>query len=509
MPGRAKIAVGWCGACVLAMTSLAYAANDASLAAAVKRRDTQAVRMLLKQKANVNIPLPDGATALHWAAQWDDLDTAGLLIDSGARVNAPDDYGVTPLWLASLNGNSLMIAKLLKAGADANAALPTGETVLMTAARTGMVDAVNLLLERGVAVNAKESSHGQTALMWAAAEGHTDVVRALIKHGADVRARSEAGFTPLVLAARNASLETPKVLLAAGANVNEASSVGTTALVVATVRGHTSLAKFLLEQGADVNAGPGFGPLHWAAGDYSFAGVNGRMGLADENSEWSQLEGLKGQEQLDFIKLLLSHGANVNARADVSPRAELGNDGRSSVINTPADRRKFGGTPFWLAAKALDVDVMRLLVANGADPSILTNRHVTPLMAAAGVGAGAGSNGTPESKALEAVRLCLELGNDINVANVDGETALHGAAYRTPQPADNLIQFLVEKGANMNVKNVRGWTPLIIVEGLYFNGTHTLSTSAAALLRKLGAEPTPEGSVDRQVSTMNVGVVNR
>jgi hypothetical protein len=103
----------------------------------------------------------------------------------------------------------------------------------------------------------------------------------------------------------------------------------------------------------------------------------------------------------------------------------------------------------------------------------------------------------------------LELGNNIDVANVDGETALHGAAYRTPQPADNLIRFLVETGAKMNVKNTRGWTPLIIVEGLYFNGSYTFSASAAELLRKLGADPTPEGSVERQVPTMNVGVLNR
>lgn len=508
MLDSAKTAISWAVVGLVGIAGVASAAHDDSLAAAVQRQDRQAVRALLEQRPNVNVPLPDGATAIHWAAQWDDLDTAGLLIDAGARVNVADDYGVTPLWLASLNGSALMVGKLLKAGADPNAALPTGETVLMTAAHTGKVDAVDLILEHGAAVNAKERAYGQTALMWAAAEGHREVVRALIQHGADVDARSKAGYTPLLLAARNASLEIPKDLLAADADVNEASANGTTALVVATVRGRTALGKFLLEQGADVNAGPGFAALHWAAGDYGFAGVNGRLGLKDENSEWSQLEGLKGQEQLDFIKLLLAHGADVNARADAAPRADSGDRGRS-VINIPRERRTFGGTPFWLAAKALDVEVMRLLVASGADPSIPTDRNVTPLMAAAGVGSGVGSNGTPESKAIQAVKLCLVLGNDLNAANVDGETALHGAAYRTPQPADNLLQFLVENGANMNVKNARGWTPLIIVEGLYFNGTHSRSASAATLLRRLGADPTPQGSVERQVPTMNVGVVNR
>jgi ankyrin repeat protein len=374
----------------------------------------------------------------------------------------------------------------------------------MTAAHTGMAEVVNLLLEHGASVNAKESSYGQTALMWAVAEGHAEVAQALIKHAADVHARSATGYTPFLLSARNAGLETPRLLLGAGADVNEAAPDGTTALVVATIRGHLALAKFLLEQGADVNAGPGFAPLHWAAGDY-VGGVNGRMGLGDEDSDWTVFEGLKGQAKRDFIELLLASGANPNARAAVSPRAESA--GRS-VINTPPESQ-FGGTPFWLAAKAANVETMRLLLAHGADPSLTTNRKATPLMAAAGVGSGAGSNPVPESRALEAVKLCLELGNNIDVANVDGETALHGAAYRTPQPADNLIRFLVETGAKMNVKNTRGWTPLIIVEGLYFNGSYTFSPSAAELLRKLGADPTPEGSVERQVPTMNVGVLNR
>jgi ankyrin repeat protein len=153
-----------------------------------------------------------------------------------------------------------------------------------------------------------------------------------------------------------------------------------------------------------------------------------------------------------------------------------------------------------MSARSGEIEAMRLLVASGADPSLATEMRTTPLMAAAGVGGGTGNHSVLQSRALEAVRLCKELGNDINAANADGETALHGAAYRGPQGTDMLIQFLVDNGARMNVRNKHGWTPLTIVEGLYFTATNTASESGAELLRKLGAEPSPP-NVDRQVGT--------
>ena len=504
MCGRTAACV--CITCLLPIASVAHAANDARLAEAVKQRDREAVHALLGDKADVNAPLGDGATALHWAAQWDDLETADLLIRAGARVNATDDYGVTPLWLASTNGNAHIVEKLLQVGADPNATLPTGATVLMTASRTGKADAVQLLLEHGAAVSATEHAHGQTALMWAAAEGHAEAARALIAHGADVHAQSTAGYTPLLLSARNRSLDAARVLLDAGADVNQAAPDGTTALVVATIRSRTTLARFLLEHGADANAGPGFTPLHWAAGEWNQQ-VTGRMGLRDEDSEWSITGGLRGEAQLEFVKVLLSHGANPNARATSNPRVVGPRPQSKPRVVRPRPGRTSrrgettaGATPFWIAAKAGDVDVMRLLLVSGADPS-LANRSVTPLMAAAGVGAGTGSSPVPQSRALEAVKLCLALGNDINATtDENGETALHGAAYRGPQGTDLLIQFLVDNGASMNVKNALGWTPLTIVEGLYFTATNTYSASGAELLRTLGADPSP-ANIDRQVGT--------
>ena len=465
----------------LSVASLAAAANDGRLVEAVKKRDTAAVRALLKQHVDVNAPQPDGATALHWAAQWDDLDTATLLIRAGARVNAADDYGVTPLSLACTNGNASMVETLLQAGANPNAALPTGETALMTAARTGKVDAVKALLARGANLNAKETSSGQTALMWAAAEGVPEVVQVVIEHGADVHARSTAGFTPLLFAARVGDLKTTRTLLDAGATVNEAAANGTTALVVATIRGHTAFAEFLLDQGADPNAGPGFTPLHWAAGDWDrLAGDT--TGIQPEENEWSAFRGLRGDAKLSFVKALLAHGANPNARAATNPRSEGGNHG--GVLA--------GGTPFLMAAIAGDVRVMRTLLASGADPQLATARQTTPLMMAAGMSMPYGPP-VPESNALEAVKLCLEVGNDINAANANGETPLHAAAYRGLEGANSIVQFLVDHGARINAKNKRGWTPLTIAEGIFFLGGAggSASPSTAELLRKLGADPSP------------------
>ena len=497
MRGNATGAVGWLVVSLVSIASLAGAADDAArLAEAVNHRDAKAVQALLKQGADVNAPQPYGTTVLQWATHAGDGTTVDLLLAAGARVDAADDYGVTPLWLACLNGDPHLVERLLKAGANPKTTLPTGETVLMRAAHTGNVDVVTLLLEHRADVNARESSLGQTALMWAAAEGHAEVVQTLIAHGADIHARSKAGFTPFVLSARSADQDAARVLLDAGADVNEAAPDGTTALVVATIRSNTALAKFLLEKGADANAGPGFAPLHWVAGEWRDALNNSRR---DENSEWRVFEGLHGPAKLELAKALLAHGANPNARAKRNPGYQGGSSMRGGTLA--------GSTPFFIAATVADLDVMRLLVASGADPSLATNRRATPLMAAAGVGSGISGSPVPQGRALEAVKLCLELGNDINAANVESETALHGAAYRGPQGTDLLLQFLVDNGAKINAKNVQGWTPLTIVEGLYTNASNTLSPSGVAVLRKLGAEPSPK-DLDRNLgsSVLNGGL---
>src|SRR5205809_2875330 len=207
-----KIVVGWFAVLVLSAGNLAVAADDLRLVNAVKAKDKDAVRSLLNEKVDVNVPLADGATALQWAADWDDLETAGLLIRAGAKVNAAHEYGVTPPTAACTNGNGAMVETLLKAGADPNTALPTGETALMTCARTDSVEAVKSLLIRGANPNAKENQQGQTPLMWAVAEKRAGVAQVLIEHGADPNAHSKGGFTPLMFAARVGDVESVRVL---------------------------------------------------------------------------------------------------------------------------------------------------------------------------------------------------------------------------------------------------------------------------------------------------------
>lgn len=443
---------------LLAIASGAAAADSARIAQAVKNQDTKTARSLIKERAGVNAPLPDGSTALHWAAQWDDAETADLLLAAGADANKADDHGVTPLSLACTNGNAAMIGKLLKGGARLDTALPTGETPLMTAARTGRADAVKVLLEGGAGVKATEISSGQTAMMWAAAEGHADVVRLLIQHSADVHAKSKRGFTPLLFAAQTGSREVTRALLDAGVNINEAGGNGTTALVVATTNRHTGFAKHLLELGADPNKGPGFYAAHVVA-----------------YQEGSDIANDGGPEKLDFMKLLLERGADPNARATRAPRG----------VGT------IGATPFFLAAWAADAGLMRLLLGKGADPMIPTTLGTTPLMAAAGILHSAGGENTPERHALEAVTLCVELGLEVNAFNTShGDTALHGAAFRGLEGGASIAQFLIDRGAKLDVVDKRGWTPLAIAEGLYFSAGNTKDDKIAAVLRKAGAAPT-------------------
>jgi ankyrin repeat protein len=468
--------------CLLVAARPGIAAGDLRLVEAIKNRDTQAVQRLLGQKVDVRTTEPDGGTALHWAVHLGDRETAVLLIRAGALVNAANDNGVTPLSLACTNGSAAIVDLLLNAGANPNTTSPvTGETVLMTAARTGVVDVVRMLVDRGADVNATEPQLGQTALMWAAAEGHSGIVRVLVERGAGVRTQSKAGFTPLLFAARTGNVEIIRFLLDAGAGVNEEARDGTTALLVAIVRSHMSLARFLLTRGADSNKGPGFTPLHWAAGNWSDTDTIGDPGARSDNNEWSALEGFRGAAKRELVKLLLDHGANPNARAQGNPPRYGAGRARGGILA--------GATPFFVAARAGDVEVMRLLVAAGADPLLPNNQKITPLMVASGVGV-RGHSPVPEREALEAMRLSVELGNDINAVDAAGETALHGTAYRGISGSSTLIRFLVDKGAKLNVKNTYGWTPLAIAEGIYYGGSDTRSDPTAAFLRTLGAEPT-------------------
>ena len=463
----------------VAAASSAAAGADTPLLEAVKNRDTAAVQALVSQRVDVNIPQADGATALHWAAHWDDVEVADLLIDAGARVNAANDYGVVPLLLAATNGSTAMVARLLSAGADPNAGDENGATPLMFAARTGRIEVAEALLDRGAGVGVKDAAHGQTALMWAASAGHPEVQRVLIRAGADVRAQSARGYTPLLFAVRENHDASVRTLLDHGADINDAALDGTTSLVLATVLGHWPLAEFLLDHGANAAAdGTGFTALHWASGVWETALTTTTAG---GTTGWDALAG-RGPGKLQLVISLLEHGADPNARLT----------GRLPSYGSGGFRRiaMAGATPLLVAARAADLEIMHVLLAAGADPLLMTNDGTTALMAAAGYAYAIGTDTHPERDALAAATLVVERGVDVNAANTVGETALHAAAYAG---WDSVVQLLLDHDVDVDPKNVVGWTPLSIASGFFdlTTQTKTIHKSTMALLKKHGAAPTP------------------
>jgi ankyrin repeat protein len=461
---------------------------------AVKAADKTAVRSLLAQRVDVNAPQADGTTALHWAAHGDAAEIVELLIRAGANVKAANRYGVTPLWLACMNGNAATIEMLLKAGAEANTLLPEGETVLMTAARTGKLDAVKVLLGYGANVNAKEAWRGQTALMWAAAEGHPDVIQVLVEQGAEIHARSNGGFTALLFAAREGQIGAVEALLKVGANLNDSlpgkaperadatagstrSEIGPDAFLLAAANAHYELAAWLLDRGADPNAAPqGWTALHqvsWVR----------KAGIAGTNDPAP--EGSGNMDSLEFVRKLVAKGAALNAR--VTKRPSMGVTTLNSI----------GATPFLLAARTADAEFMRLLAELGADPLLPNEDDTTPLMVAAGIGTQSpGEDPGTEPEVLEAVKVALELGNDLNAVDKNGETVMHGAAYKH---VPSVVQFLADKGARIEVwnqQNKKGWTPLKITEGVQ-RGMNIVSSppTAAAIRQVMGT--VGRGSVEK------------
>jgi ankyrin repeat protein len=421
---------------------------------AARNADSAAVRRLVQDKADVSAAEPDGTTALHWASYRDDGESAEVLIKAGANVNAANDLGATPLWTASLNGSAAMVRRLLQAGANPNAALLLGETPLMVASRSGNADVVEQLLAKGATVNAR-AARGQTALMWAVAQKHPNVVKVLLAHRADVHARSESwrqmeavsphgaleynreipygNNTPLMFAARVGGLASATLLVAAGANVNDQDAWGISVVTLAAHSGFLDLVEFLLDKGTDPNkSAAGFTALHEAI--------------------------MRRDEPL--VRTLLAHGADPHARlATWTPTRRQSSD-------LHFEPELVGATPFWLAARFSQPNVMRRLVELGADPLFVhrSDRIVdgkegraydhkyeatTALMAAVGMGGGGNAWVPPdrsqrESLMLQTVTVAIDLGVDVNATNTDGRTALDAARalkYET------VVAYLVSKGA--------------------------------------------------------------
>ena len=468
---------------VLAVFSLGAAARDVPLVEAVKGGSAGSVRALLDQRADVNVAEADGTTALHWAVQAEAAALVGLLIDAGADVKAANRYGVTPLSLACVTGNAGIIGHLLEAGADANAATAGGRTALMTAARTGDVAAVTVLLAHGADVHATDDTHGQTALMWAAAKNNAGVVDTLVRAGADVGTRTKRGFTAFLFAARAGRIEAATALLAAGADVNEALPNSVTPLLLAITNKNYELAADLLRAGADPDPAP-----------RRMNSENLFGGSPRDAVGWSALHRLASSRQtpLGFHNPERVHRDDVHALDLARQLLALGADPNARIAKELKDRRAprggTGATPFFVAARAGDVELMRVLVEYGADPFLPIENNTTPLMAAAGVGVGAGSDPGTNEEVTEAFTFVLELGGNIHTVNAKGETALHGAASRGANP---IVQMLVERGACLDATNNDGWTPLARAGGFGGGIVFKQQPETVALLRQLMESRTP------------------
>jgi uncharacterized protein len=528
---------------------LALAASD--LADAVMQQDATRVRTLLDHHADVNAAQLDGSTALHWAAYRGDARMAAQLLAAGAHPNVKTDTGMTPLMLASQSGNAQLVKELLDSGADVNETLSHGETPLMMAARTGSVAVLALLLEHGAPIDARERLRGTTALMWAAANSNPNAVRFLVAKGANLEAQSGftapgrkpylaetgrsrisqfaygyglagiivkqkdpqsqkivqeqidtargvleryplpklpqpskdkwGGLTPLIFATRQGDMASVKILVAAGANVNETSEYGWTPLLVATQNKYYLIGKYLLDHGANPNIsnGGGWNPLFIATHNRNIERGDYPVRKPD-------------MDHLDFIKLLLAHGANPNLRMLSSTETR--------TVFTNEWLNYSGATPFLRAAQSGDLVLMKLLLAHGADPHIPTFINVTPLMAASGIGwvEGVTYEWSPK-ETYDTVKFLLDLGADVNAQDlVDRRTALMGAAHKG---RNDVVQLLVDHGADLALHDIGSrdtvhklagvsWQAIDYADGLVRVGVQSAipHPETAALIRRLMTE---------------------
>ena len=500
-----RAALGCLAPIVLAATVAAATGQDLRLVDAAADQDAHAIQTLIAEGVDVSTPRADGATALLWAVHWDAVDTVDLLLGAGADVNAADDHGVTPLARAAENAGVPMVERLLAAGADVNAAQTSGLTPLMTAARTGSLPIVRALLDQGAEVDAVTVETRSTALMWALAAPHRDIARLLLDRGADPTLSTTPGFTPLMFAARNGDIEMADALIAAGVDVNQTGTDGTHVLPFAIVAGRAAFAQFLLEQGANPNGRMGgVSALHAAAG-----------GVGTWLAEWNRQHGrtgggrLNARGRLALVEALLATGADPDARITSSAMLMfyIGYPKKGAFEPfAPGTGDLRGATPLWVAAfemngapsliysvipsfQSSSVEVLQALLDAGADLTLTTDDGTTPLMAAAGLGKATYTprepRGVASASAEAAVGFLVEAGADVNAVNEADFTALHGATFRG---LNEVVEYLVAEGADIDARDFRGRTAYRMAEGAKQSFQFQSWPETAELLKQMGAD---------------------
>ena len=509
---------------LLSVAGVRAADGAVPLVDAVKAGDPSAVLSLLEQKADVNAAEADGMTALHWAAYEDHADMVQMLLTAGADPKATSRSGITPLSLATENGNALIVERLMQAGADPNAAA-SGHTALHVAAHTGDVEIAKILVAHGATVDAREAWFSETPLMLAAAENHPAMVEFLAEAGADVNAVAavsqitiapgfpnqsfaqvpRGGLTPLMFAARDGCRACVQVLVDAGADVNYEDPTWATPLNLAVYNGHFDTAALLLELGAN----PSDESLYLAAEIHNLR-ADGGSGQARPIA--------RTQDKLDSVdiaRLLLAKGAEPNAALTRELQSRRNSFERISSIT--------GRTPLQQAAAAADLEMMRLLLDAGADPDRLTHAaeglfygdrdggwggHLALLLAvraATPVTRQLAYRSIDPGDSIEAVKLLLDNGADVNRADLAGATAIHFAAR---QGNLDLIQLLFDRGATLDVKDEYDKTPLDWTDGGP-SGAGGLTImperpEAAALIRRLMRLPaTGADNVSHEAENQN------
>ncbi|HEY6457363.1 MAG TPA: ankyrin repeat domain-containing protein [Steroidobacteraceae bacterium] len=519
---------------------------------AAARGDAAVIQALLKGGADANEQLPFGRRPLMLAARTGNVDAVHALLEHGAEVNASEaDRGTTALMQAADQGHADVLRELIQHGATVAAVSKTvmrdGRTAALgnsedprravrqqaigalceaktpdlqqvriqremlfgaSAKNTPDADLCKGIQRRGlgfVTVAGAGGIHGAGAGAGAEApaEQETDGTPVADASGNPVPASTARGrrpparepdggaFTALVYAARSGSIDAARALLEGGADVNQTTRYGWSALLAATHNSNYQMARFLIEHGANVNLANkgGWTPLYLAVDNRNIEGGDYPVRTADMDS-------------LAYITLLLDKGADVNWRVTESTETR--------TVFTNQWLNEDGATAFLRAAQSGDLELLKLLVARGADPKINTKLGVTPLAAAAGIGwvEGVTKERSPE-ETVEAVKYLLSLGINPNFQANTGRVALHGAAHKG---ATEVVKILVATGARMDVRDfgntdnrgsptlsIHTWLPIDYADGLVRVGVQSAiphpetSKVLRELMLKAGLKVPPEG----------------